>query len=224
MYFYFILFYWEFNHSSTEQPNITTSLDGFFIWLGFIWLNLRFYDELQEHDVTGWGFRPADAVTSPAGLSFQTSAEAARSAQVERRIRRIAALRRASAAPEDALTYQECPNQRAEGRGDAVQLQPLENHPGGGQSGPSHRCEPPHTRLGKCCVGAVLHDWSNGRYSFINREIQMITFKGESFIFVFHLLVALTSTCQWRQVDHLRTKPAHPINCVNGCIQCMEGG
>lgn len=159
--------------------------------------NLRFYDELQEDDVTGWGFRPADAVTSPAGLSFQTSAEAARSGQVERRIRRIAALHRALAAPEAALTCQECPNQRAEGRGDAVQLQPVENHPGGGQSGPSHRCEPPHSRLGKCCVGAVWHDWSNRRYSFINREIQMMTFKDESFVFVFHLLVAVTfSNCQ----------------------------
>lgn len=88
------------------------------------------------------------------------------------------------------------------------------NHPGGGQSGPSHRCEPPHSMLGKCCVGAVWHDRSNGRYSFINREIQTITFKGESFILVFHLLVAVTfSTCQWGQVDQLTTKPAHPINC-----------
>lgn len=182
--FFIFFFYYEFNHNSTAQPNITTSLEWFFIWLWFIWLAT--FDELQEDDVTGWGFRPADAVTSPTGLSFQTSAEAARSGQVERRIRRIAALHRALAAPEAALTCQECPNQRAEERGDAVQLQPIENHPGGGQSGPSHRCEPPHSRLGKCCVGAVWHDWSNRRYSFINSEIQMITFKDESFVFVFH--------------------------------------
>lgn len=153
VFFYYI----EFNHSIIYRAAKYHHDPGLIFHLTWVHLtrNLRFYDELQGDDVTGWSFRPADAVTSPAGLSFQTSAEAALSGQVERRIRRIAALHRASAAPEAALTCQECPNQRAEGQGDAVQQQPVENHPGGGQSGPSHRCEPPHSRLGKCCVGAV---------------------------------------------------------------------
>lgn len=78
-------------------------------------------------DVTGWGFRPADEFTSLTGLSFQTSPEAARSGQVGRRISLNAGLHRASGAPEAAVTCQECPSQRAEGRGDAILVQSVDN-------------------------------------------------------------------------------------------------